>query len=521
MSTSLFVTKETSVATTLYAGFQNRFDPTTVWSSYHETIPSKFYGDSLRGSANVYGGGLRAPVWSYLSKLNKTAINDVDVDWKLPGDIVTSKFHISSPLRNVTKLAAPVDIFVPKIFCENAALSVLPPAEYSGTYRHIAFTSETCSNGSVPLSINPCNPRYGVETSTIHKCFKPGVYSADAISCSGSTESLYAIYGLDFDPKWSDEWPEEDMTLTMVRSTAVICKIGYEISTSKAVLDRTVGLVSFPEPFSEKEPKTLQNLSSQAFAKMIWTNLHAMEGRLIIDQKVPTVQASGSSRFEVSAGDAFFQLLYAQLGYPDTIDSFNQMSPLKNAAASLLRGMALELAQKSLLVSQSPDDRQVKAWVSVNRLFMRPAALWTMGSTFIFLALICLFLALTAPKSPWLSAMTGSIAGNASILAKNPDLQATLAGSGDLDTKELRNKLSSKEFRAKQEPTGGLELMADTTGTNFTSQELSIRKQKNKRAWLPVTVRLPVIIATYVLPLATISVLELLYHILRRYKHMV
>lgn len=461
---------------------------------------------------------------------------------------MTQRFAFTAGTSNVTRLERPVDIFVPKISCEDATLSELESSKYhSPGSRNYTFTSKTCANGGI--WVQPCmGSRYG-DTPTPKDTFSPcvpnpRVYSSWRVNCSHGLERAdydwsapgathqdmelfdirYAISVADFEATVK-EYPDTRETanvtsMKLVRSSSLICKIGYGIVTTNATLDLLTGNVSIPTTALDGEVKPLRNLSSVALAEMLWTNLKKPIGALVVDERVPTIRPLGSNIGNTpGASDFLFQLMYAQLGRPDNLDSFYKTSRLKNATISVLEGIAREFAQQTLLIPK-PVDKLARAWVTENRLHTRDVALSIMVAGFCLLAIICLLLLLRSDHFGWIPAMSGSLAGSASILANSPKLQAVIAGSGHLTLKELKAKLAGFRFFAIRGSTGNYEVQADS-GFESRSQASSIKGEEKKNAWVPLSVRLPDILATFAAPIIAISVLELLYHILRDEGHFV
>ncbi|KAM0190679.1 hypothetical protein ACHAPI_009205 [Fusarium lateritium] len=371
-------------------------------------------------------------------------------------------------------------------------------------------------------TFNPCVPN-------------PRVYSAWRVNCSHGLERAdfdfsaprathqdmelfdirYVISVADYEAtvsRYDDPRVTANVTaMKLVRSSALICKIGYSIAIANATLDLLTGSVSIPKLAVDGEVKPLRNLSSIALAEMLWTNLKSPSEFLVVDEKVPTLKpVSGNPP---GAADVLFQLMYAQLGRPGNLDSFYETPLLKNATISVFERIAREFARESLVVSK-PADKLAKAWVTGNRLHIRNIALWIMVAAFCLLAILCLFLLLMPVQFSWISAMSGSLAGSAAIFANSPNLQAVLAGTGYLVSKKLGARLARVQFHAMKGPTGNLEVQADPSFES-RSEVASIKNEEKKNPWVLLSVRLPVIVATFAAPMIAIGALELLYHILR------
>ncbi|KAH6954835.1 hypothetical protein DER45DRAFT_633284 [Fusarium avenaceum] len=515
ISTTLFVVREINSDGVSNVTMQDAFDTAKAWSMYQEYSVTEAEPDD-----QLFSGGSDSSIWTYLSGLNN--VTNVEVNWRLPEDLVTQRFAFTAGTSNVTRLERPVDIFVHKISCEDATLSELESSKYhSPSLRNYIFTSKTCANGGI--WVQPCNgPRYGdtpTPKDTFSPCVRdPRVYSSWRVNCSHGLERAdydwsvpgathqdmelfdirYAISAADFEAtvkEYPDTRESANVTsMKLIRSWSLICKIGYGIATTNATLDLLTGNVSIPTT--------------------------ALDGALVVDERVPTIRPLGSNSGNTpGASDVLFQLIYAQLGRPDNLDSFYKTSRLKNATISVLEGVAREFARQTLLVPK-PVDKLAKAWVTENRLHTRNVALWIMVAGFCVLAFMCLLLLLRSDHFGWIPAMSGSLAGSAAVLVKSPKLQAVISGSGHLTLKEFKAKLDGIKFFAIRGSTGNYEVQADSSFES-RSQASSLKGEEKKHAWVPLSVHLPVILATFAAPIIAIGVLELLYHILRDEGHFV
>lgn len=536
ISTTLFVVMETDSERFLNVSMQDHFDDANFWPSYE---PAKFYSVT---QLPFRGGESDKSVWAYLSRLNNaTAERD---DWKLAEDLVTQRYSFTVGKSNVTRVERPVDIFVPQVSCEDATLSTVERTKGSGTgFQNYTFTSETCTYRNIyvqpcrglrhgdPMSINASNPCQA----------EPRVYSAFRVNCSSGLEIpvterewpkdiepfdiRYAISVADFKSTIKKSGNESEVTdMELMKSSALICKIGYGIATANATLDLRSGDVSLHKSALDGEHRLLSNLSSLALAELLWTSLARPADALIVDEKVPTVRplGEGMGRNEPGAEDVLFQLMYAQLGRPGNLDAFYNTDTLKNATISVLEGIAREFARESLLVAR-PTKGSAKGWATEDRLHMRPVALWTMVACFFLLAIICLSLFFMVPaRFEWIPAISGSLAGSAAILAKSPKLQSVLTGSSHLTTKELESKLVGLQFSATKKADGNLEVQA--VSSSESTREISpitSKESKKKYIWTPLSARIFMIIPTFLSPLITIAVLEFLHDLLQREDHFV
>ncbi|KAF5000433.1 hypothetical protein FGRMN_1764 [Fusarium graminum] len=539
ISTTLFVVREINTNGTLNVTMQDTFDAAPIWPTYEAFDIRESEQHNL-----IFSGGSDSSIWKYLSRLNNVTTHDRS--WGLPEDMVTQRFTFATGTSNATRLERPVDIFVPEVSCEDATISESESIQYkSPSSRNFTFTSKTCANGGI--MVQPClGDRYAdtpLPQDTFSPCEpNPHVYASYRVNCSHGLERQYwdisspahtwpkdlepfdiryAISVADFQSgitRYDDSRITPNVTsMKLIRSSAVICKIGYGIATANATMDLLTGNVSIAKYGLDNKSRTLHNLSNVALAEMLWTNLKSPSNFLVVDEKVPTRKPLSSS--PPTAADVLFQLMYAQLGRPDNLDPFYNTLRLKNATVSVFEGIAREFARQSLLVPK-PLDEFAKGWVAENRLHTRHVALWIMVAGFCLLAIICLLLLLMPVDFNWVPAMSGSLAGSAAVLTNSPNLQAVLAGSGHLGLKELKKRLAGIQFSTTRGANEDYEVHADSSVESLHAVS-SVKSQRKETTWVPLSVRLPIILATFAAPLIAIGVLELLYHILRSEGHFV
>ncbi|KAL2678555.1 hypothetical protein Neosp_009303 [[Neocosmospora] mangrovei] len=543
ISTTLFVMRETSLRATFPVTYRDAFNATDLWDLYSPSNKTLLYQDF----DPVFSGGSAAPIWTYLGSLSNVTSNQTQ--WRPPNDQVTQRFSLVSSGANVIKLHAPVDVFIPNITCEDAVVSA-PKSRYRDdwpAYREYKFVSESCNNSGVV--IDACEePKYG--NLPLPPGDDPGpcrpesrAYTVHRVNCSGINDTLnsmnyrqippenwttyiegydirYAITAAQFKPTWEEDSPLTLTALDLLKSGCIICKIGYGIKTFEATLDVTTGSVTLAP--AEKKMTTLRNLSSNAFAEVLWNTLERPADSLVIGDKVPTLKAAAdpTSRTVPGAEAVLFQLMYKQLGQPTDLEILYERQTLKNASISVLEGVAREYARQLLLIPklQGADVGGIK---TENRLHMRRLAVWIMAGCFFLLAIICLLLLWLVRPVARIPVISGSIAGHAAILANSPDTQAALTGTGHLSESELKKKLAELQFSAVTDRSGHLKVHAETASASFSPPSCPQPKTKSKKhRWLPLAVRLPVIGITFTAPFVLIGIIEFLYRFLRDKDHL-
>ncbi|KAH6991758.1 hypothetical protein EDB82DRAFT_553592 [Fusarium venenatum] len=274
--------------------------------------------------------------------------------------------------------------------------------------------------------------------------------------------------------------------------------------------------------FAPIRSTTLGNLSDLAFAEMLWANFKKPADSLVTSDKIPTRRPArtGLTNSPLAPEAVLFQLMYAQLGYPEDLDIFNSPSVLANSSITILEAVARNMARQSLLVP-SEEQAIARGFRTESRLFMRPVAIWTIVGMFTLLTIICLLLLCITRPFEWSPTMAGSLASHASVLVNSPDFQKVLAETGHLPQDGLKESLNNIKFSTVTGRDGEPRLTVETARQDSGSEELSSKTREQKRPWIPLAVRLPLISITFIAPLICIGVLELLYRILRDKKHLV
>ncbi|KAH8686259.1 hypothetical protein BGZ61DRAFT_313724, partial [Ilyonectria robusta] len=398
VSTTLFVVAPSLHAETFAIQYENKFDAADAWASLDYSARGNnkrcCYDSSWRYKRGygAFTGGSDASVWAYLAKLNEGATNNTH--WNPQNGLVTQSFRPPAVEANASSLEAPVDMFVPRISCEDATLSISDPASGSSKFD---FESATCSaDGGV---VEPCFEKGNDPDASQVGCPKvPRTYTLFRLNCSSGHDKSDKDINWDHRRFFPEDYEPYDIryaiTVTKhemqtlnntiggvseiptdpVKYSSIICKIGYGILSENATLDPFTGKVGFPDGAFDGETKRLHNLSSIALTEMLLTNLGASTS-LVVDIKLLTESATQS---RTPPSSPLFQLMFAKLGYPDDLDIFHQPSVLKDTFVSVLGGISTEFARQSLLVSNGSEGF-AKGLVSEDRLYARPFALWAMS----------------------------------------------------------------------------------------------------------------------------------------------
>ncbi|KAH6972861.1 hypothetical protein BKA56DRAFT_555774 [Ilyonectria sp. MPI-CAGE-AT-0026] len=400
VSTALFVVAPSLHAETFAIQYENKFDAADAWASLDYSARGNnkrcCYDSSWRYKRGygAFSGGSDASVWAYLEKLNEGTTNNTH--WNPQNGLVTQSFRLQAVEANASSLEAPVDMFIPRISCEDAILSISDPASGSSKFD---FESATCSaDGGV---VEPCFEKGNDPDASRVGCPEvPRTYTLFRLNCSSGHDKSDKDINWDHRRFFPEDYEPYDIRYAItatkhemqtlnstiggvseiptdpVKYSSIICKIGYGILSDNATLDPFTGKVGFPDDAFDGETKRLHNLSSIALTEMLLTNLGASTS-LVVDTKLLTESATQS---RTPPSSPLFQLMFAKLGYPDDLDIFHQPSVLKDTFVSVLGGISTEFARQSLLVGNGSEGL-AKGLVSEDRLYARPFALWAMSPT--------------------------------------------------------------------------------------------------------------------------------------------
>ncbi|KAM0241503.1 hypothetical protein ACHAP5_007542 [Fusarium lateritium] len=528
ISTTLFVVRDTTTTRAFDISIDDSFGTAKAWSLYDDVRED--------GSPSTWVSRSENKTWLYLARLNN--VTSVGTNWKPKDGIVTQRFGVEFPQTGPTTLDTTVEIFVPKVECEEAILSAevkAPPkrpqdteeGKYTEVYLNVTLNSDICSN----ITFNdkmPCESvRHGdvkveyPDTYTGPWCQrKQHFYEVYSFSCSPSDER-WAFITAECNTKFEDpkNLTSSFESMNLVRSASTICKIEYGVTKANVTLDLSTSILTLRNDINEEDAQPMTNLSSKAFTRMLLMNLEMSKDSFNVDDNVPTRQWSEGWEPSTMA-DPLFQLIYTQMGYPPTLDPFYEANTLMNATTLVLKGFSQEVARYSLLV---PDLKRGLAdgTVTEKRLHVRDATIWVMIAAFCVLSLSCLLVAYKTQPFAWVPAMSGSIAGHTSLLANSPYLKSLLAGTGHLTEQALKGRLESIHFTGDMDPTGQVKLQAEGHTTPISPRPPVMdhsNRPKKSSPWIPLAVRRPILFATFVGPVIAITVLEILYRLLKNQK---
>lgn len=521
ISTTLFVVQTATHVEPLDIIYRDVFNASSAWNAYGVGV--------VLPDRPTFHGGSDKYIWNYLARLNNAVANDSF--WNTNDGLVTQEFRPLTTSINLTSLEAPVDVFVPKITCEEADLMVnFTESEYKSELGHPRYSwrSKTCSaGGNEPSSLCPDHkgPSYTDQINATVCGSRPVAYTLHRVNCSSGIISP--------DERFSGDWKvfleghdiryaftaaqysvDPDVALTnaslaikAIDSTSIICKIGYGIVSANATHDILSGNAMI-EKENLGEGSQLRNLTSTSLIEMILTDLHHVADFLVADKNVP-FRADKDLRDSIywKYDEALFQLMAVKMGQNYKPGVFLKPGVLENTSIAVIEDLMNEFARESLLV-ESRLTGTADGLVGEARLQMRTAAVWLMVAGFCVLAIICLLLLFFISTSPWIPAFGGSIAGHAAILVNSPHLLALSNDTGHLTEKELVERLEGTQFMAAKSTDESF--LIDVAGSIATKESTTEQHSPDIKPWTPIAGRFIFVILTLASPVIAIGVLELL-----------
>jgi hypothetical protein len=519
VSTTLFVVHHPSHAMPVDITYENTFEAASAWASFH--LPS-FYrvGRLFPGGTEEewFSGGSDKPVYAYVSRLRGDVVRDYA--WNTKGGIVTQRFKPATPSINLTSLTAPVDLFLPIVTCEDATLTMDPQTMRRSYYR---WNSSTCSTVKETTFICP-DLRLSHDNTSLCGS-QPWAYTLHRINCS---EIRAPAQTSPDDSNWQNDLEAADLRYavtvahhnipSMVQSnnvtgsikvsnySAVICKIGYKMVSATAMQDMLSRNVTLSPAANYGEGKLLRNLTNSSLSEMLMTDLEVASSTFSYVENVPVITVEWNKwPRDWTASRALFQLMAVKLGDKFRPDILSAPSMLKKLSVEIFEGLLDEVARQSLLVDKASNNTG-DGLVSSPRLQTNNATVWIMFSGFLVLSIVCLFLVFVSSTRWWISAMSGSIAGHAAVLANSPSLQRMLESSGELSEKSLTEDMRDLKF-ALTNSSGDVRI--SVTGKESLSEDRERRTNK-AMPWTPIAGSLYFATAIVAIPILAIGALELL-----------
>ncbi|KAF5630113.1 hypothetical protein F52700_7471 [Fusarium sp. NRRL 52700] len=520
VSTTLFVVQHPSHAEPVDITYENTFDAASIWASFD--LPLFYRGKEINlftgpGEGEWFHGGSDKLAYAYVSRLRGDVVRDYA--WNTQGGFVTQRFKSTVPSLNLTSLTAPVDLFLPVVDCEDATLTLDPPT-IKGSY--YMWNSSTCSTGKASRFICPDFRPFSLNSTLCAS--QPWAYTLHRINCSevrqpdeivpgyskeyglGTSDIRYAITVAHYSIPSMVDNDTDFAEIKLNNNSAVLCKIGYKMVSVTATQDMLSRNVTLTPAADYGEGRQLHNLTNFSLSEMLMTDLEVASSTLVYNENVPrlNIESTKAAR-DWTASEALFQLMAIKLGDEFRPDILSVPSTLRKMSVEILEGLLNEIARQSLLVDKATNSTG-DGLVSSPRLQMSNVAVWIMVSGFSVLSIVCLLLMFASSTRYWVSAMGGSIAGHAAVLANNPSLQRILQSSGGWSERRLAESIIDVKFTMTS-ASGNVRI--HITEKNSPSDDRQ-RLATDAKPWTPMAGSLYFATATIAVPLLAIGALELL-----------
>ena len=471
VSTTLCVPQQTLHVETKSIQYTSSFNASTLWSQITDRNTT---GTNPYSSANVT---LDFP-WRYLNQLNGQAPDPN----RVINNMTFQSFTLSASKDNITSSTAAVDVFISYVTCEAAEVG-LPNNSMDGI--NPTFDSNTCSIGQDEnLSIEDLS---GWERLLI----------GDLRQCSKRTDDLRFVIGaFDFNINALG-------SLSVTRTTAVMCKMDFRISKANLTQSPFSGLVNWTDP--DKDAGTPVDLNSAELSRMIWTGLRDNE-------ELQTQDYLDSHLWlGVIPPTPIFDLMPKPSGYnsPEEMDGnfFNQ-DELGRAATSLFQGLALQFVTSQLLQPANVGGIG-SVTASQKKLYIKAVPLIII--IVCFAVMTCFTIAgMIFLQMKVIPQNQGSIASCATVLTRSPSLAESLDGTGNLRTSALRKKLHGLQFKAL---TSDQKCSIEVTNLTQESYQSPSSSNTKNSDWIPFAARTPMLTLSFFSPLIVIAGLEVLQSI--------
>ena len=532
ISTTLFVPADSSLSQPVEVTLLTKFDPAHFW----ETTPPAAIIISNNEESLVYPLGnsfgdttfenvSADPVWGYMNLRNQYA------DSSFPVHLSTafSNFSIVSEVPgNAYQASADVDVFDANATCEVATVG-WSQDEQANTF-NLTLNTPSCNIGRV--EVPACSP------SSDGVCPSTGrLFMVERVNCTGDGTHLfggvyvddktintyqYAIIAVESDLS-TRSTSDNNVTVlyeaVVQRVAAVSCSLTYSMHRGIA---QSPGL-------DTSRIDSLDIVEGPAGDIANFTNLQFSEAVMSTLQSAYTIFDNDALVMNTMGACALFGLM-SDSTTATTLDPFLDAPTLKTATQQVLYGVSQQLMRRYFLL---PDDTPASGFVeySERRLYIRPAALWTMVGLFAFMSCLVIIVIVytkqrVAPRSP------ATLATGAFTLARSPAMAELLHHCGAKRLSQIRKDLVNYDFVATQDrarrpciealevireekppkPPGWISRKWQSIKPKRKKQSTKVKKPKTKREWMPWSARRHAIGLTLLLPLIAIAALEILWH---------
>ena len=464
VSTTLCVPQQTLHVEARPIQYTSSFNASTLWSQIRDR--------NTTGTGEYYSFNFTAGLlWGYLRQLNGQAPDPT----RVKDNMIFQSFTSSVSKNNITSSTAAVDVFIPNVTCEAAEVGrntsdmfVITPT----------FDTNTCSLGH--------DGEFSVDTDWGPEMALFG----DIGQYSERTDDLRFVIGA-FDYKTNTI----NGSVSVTRTTAVMCKMGFRISKANLTESPFGNLVELTN--LDKDAGTRVDLNNAELSRLIWTG--CLQGNHM------QTETDFQEINVVTSPKSMFLLMQKYLNMSTDLNGFFDQDKLKQAATSLFQSLTLQLGTSQLLQPANVGGIG-SVTVSQNKLYIKAVPLiimivcFAVMSCFTITGMILLQMKIILQNQ-------GSIASCATILTRSPSLAEALDGTGNLKTSALRKKLHGLQFKALPS-----DQKCSIEVTNLTQQSYQSPSGSNikNNDWIPFAARIPMLTLSFFSPLIVIAGLEVL-----------
>ncbi len=313
--------------------------------------------------------------------------------------------------------------------------------------------------------------------------------------------------------------PSQEVSIANI--SGLVCKPSYTINPANLVLKPalTGTLAGASVSKVDNSPSTTQPGYTNSDLTSVWYE---------------TLSAIGTIYNNVTDVDEVLFHLMADANNHSSIEALLDPSVQSSAAAAVFTAVMAQFAREYLLV---PANTTLEGQVTFNenRLHVRSLSVWVIVVTIVLLICATIVVLFYKPYDV-VPRNLDSIAATGRILASSDSIRDLLQGTGHLSDEALRQQLASNLYQTAFSPSRGSFMIERQEASNWPlpasrlskllqtpmlsssrnikhhsgqSNSLALDGSEN-RWWRPFTMRLPFVLITLALPIATIVILELI-----------
>ncbi|KAL9109162.1 MAG: hypothetical protein Q9227_006087 [Pyrenula ochraceoflavens] len=466
-STGLLVSVPTKISKDgVPATIQNRFDV----GSWNTTQESNGLDLALATSNPITDANTTQAVYTYYG----ITFENLEPPLGYQNGISFQFFDPVGQAPNTLKMTAMVDAFIPETKCEATNITTAPDE----------------SRGGSAVTVTIRSPTYHTEFST--GSFNQMEAFVESVTCSeGGDRIALELWDI----------PQKQMG-SDARVAVALCSLSYKMSSAPLTFSYNDGVESstptLGHPSAGSVNRQLSGLNATQFSNAV---LHSLTDS-------DNIFTGNSSNDQDSSGPpALFHLMALSAGSPTAdLSSLFGDATMSQAAEKVFNGISALFALENWMVAEQSSVNGTLVYHE-NRLQIRSLSLWAMITclaTLTVLSLLFIYIRAkyVAPKPP------DTIEASAAIASASPNAQQALNGMSYCTDEEIKKHLEGHEFTTKGDGAFRIEMRKSTIKASSTSQRPSVGAER--KAWVPLASRYPIICLTIRLPLVAVAILEVL-----------